>query len=192
MGEQLKTKINKKYKYLQIDIDYVFKKMLLLKKKKYAALKVISFDGGKLTTQREEKGIDLVRRDWSIISRKAGNELLRILFSEDSRDDFREKFGTYLQQLSTDMREGRVDLNQYEITKSLTRSLSEYDTRNTGANPHVVVALRLKEKGQMMNISLSCLVCFLHVGWRFHPLYHMRSSRFFAILVTRRSCIYCG
>ena len=35
IGRELKNKINKKYKYLQIDIDYVFQKMLLLKKKKY-------------------------------------------------------------------------------------------------------------------------------------------------------------
>ena len=58
IGRELKNKINKKYKYLQIDIDYVFQKMLLLKKKKYAAVKVISVEGTRLTTQRETRGID--------------------------------------------------------------------------------------------------------------------------------------
>ena len=33
IGESLKREINKQYKYLQIDIDYVFQRMLLLKKK---------------------------------------------------------------------------------------------------------------------------------------------------------------
>ena len=43
IGESLKREINKQYKYLQIDIDYVFQRMLLLKKKKYAALKVVNY-----------------------------------------------------------------------------------------------------------------------------------------------------
>jgi DNA polymerase alpha subunit A len=38
IGFAIKKFINKKYKLLEIDIDGVFKSLLLLKKKKYAAL----------------------------------------------------------------------------------------------------------------------------------------------------------
>ena len=38
IGSEIKRFINKKYKLLEIDIDGVFKSLLLLKKKKYAAL----------------------------------------------------------------------------------------------------------------------------------------------------------
>jgi len=40
MGEKLKAEINCYYRCLEIEIDGVFKSLLLLKKKKYAALKI--------------------------------------------------------------------------------------------------------------------------------------------------------
>ena len=39
IGRELATKVNKKFSCLTIEIDAVFKRLLLLKKKKYAALK---------------------------------------------------------------------------------------------------------------------------------------------------------
>ena len=40
MADTLKREVNKHYKCMEIDIDGVMKSMLLLKKKKYAALMV--------------------------------------------------------------------------------------------------------------------------------------------------------
>lgn len=40
LGLQAKAAVNKRYKLLEIDIDGIFKSMLLLKKKKYAAVKL--------------------------------------------------------------------------------------------------------------------------------------------------------
>jgi len=56
---------------VEIDIDGVFKSMLLLKKKKYAALTVQKV-GDKTVTSQELKGLDIVRRDWCDLARKAG------------------------------------------------------------------------------------------------------------------------
>ena len=53
-----------------LDIDGIFKNMLLLKKKKYATLKVLNWEEAyqnpKIVEklEKEVKGIDLVRRDW--------------------------------------------------------------------------------------------------------------------------------
>lgn len=38
--------VNKKYRLLEIDLDGIFKRMLLLKKKKYAAVKVEAIGDG--------------------------------------------------------------------------------------------------------------------------------------------------
>ena len=46
--------------------------MLLLKKKKYAAVVIKEGDGGVLTYEKELKGLDLVRRDWCPMSKDAG------------------------------------------------------------------------------------------------------------------------
>ncbi len=43
MGKKLKAEVNILYKCLEIEIDGVFKSLLLLKKKKYAALKIEAF-----------------------------------------------------------------------------------------------------------------------------------------------------
>jgi hypothetical protein len=40
LGALVKKEVNKRYKLLELELDYIFKTILLLKKKKYAALKI--------------------------------------------------------------------------------------------------------------------------------------------------------
>lgn len=70
MGQKLKVAVNKKYRLLEIEMDGFFRRMLLLKKKKYAALTAVEGDDGKLILSREFKGLDLVRRDWCGLSKE--------------------------------------------------------------------------------------------------------------------------
>ncbi len=52
MGNKIKKEVNKLYKLLEIELDGIFKSMLLLKKKKYAALVVKDADAaGNLTVR---------------------------------------------------------------------------------------------------------------------------------------------
>ena len=59
MADALKREVNKHYKCMEIDIDGVMKSMLLLKKKKYAALMVEEKDGQ--TSIHLETLVDLVK-----------------------------------------------------------------------------------------------------------------------------------
>ena len=61
MGQLIKQEVNKLYKLLELDVDGVYKFMLLLKKKKYAAVAVDVVEGKEKLTQ-ELKGLDIVRR----------------------------------------------------------------------------------------------------------------------------------
>jgi DNA polymerase alpha subunit A len=64
MGTNVVKEVNKLYKELVLEIDGVFKTMLLLKKKKYAALTVIDDeDPNNIRCKKEVKGLDMVRRD---------------------------------------------------------------------------------------------------------------------------------
>ena len=77
MGKLLKAEVNQLFKCLEIEIDGVFKTMLLLKKKKYAALIIEDWDKPvpeKIT--KEMKGLDMVRRDWCPLSKRVGNFVL--------------------------------------------------------------------------------------------------------------------
>ena len=75
-GQKLKVEINVQYKCLEIEVDGVFKSLLLLKKKKYAALKIENPGKESQTEVKEVKGLDLVRRDWCGLSKKVGNYVL--------------------------------------------------------------------------------------------------------------------
>ena len=63
------------YKCLEIEIDGIFKCFLLLKKKKYAALKFETFTADSKVV-KEMKGLDMVRRDWCPLSKSVGNYVL--------------------------------------------------------------------------------------------------------------------
>ena len=60
-GAMVKAAVNKLYKSLELELDGIFKCMLLLKKKKYAALTVAETPEGGLAYAKELKGLDLVR-----------------------------------------------------------------------------------------------------------------------------------
>lgn len=61
----LKKAVNDRYKLLEIDLDGIFQRLLLLQKKKYAALVVE--DGGR--TKTEVKGLDMKRREYCVLSK---------------------------------------------------------------------------------------------------------------------------
>jgi len=76
MGKRLKIEVNCLYKCLEIEIDGVFKSLLLLKKKKYAALKYEGYGTADVKVVQEMKGLDMVRRDWCPLSKSVGNYVL--------------------------------------------------------------------------------------------------------------------
>lgn len=81
IGLAVKKEVNKRYKLLEIEMDGVFKSMLLLKKKKYAALKLEEKPDGNFGFTVEAKGLDIVRRDWSPLSKDIGNKVLGEILS---------------------------------------------------------------------------------------------------------------
>ncbi|CAN7937469.1 unnamed protein product, partial [Ixodes hexagonus] len=144
LGNKVKAEINKFYKQLEIDIDGIFKSMLLLKKKKYAALVVSVGPNGQVSTTKQLKGLDIVRRDWSELARKTGEYVIDELLSDNSREDIVDKIHSYLMQLAAKIQEDSVPLSDYCVTKQLTKNPEDYpDKKNLS---HVQVALRLNSK----------------------------------------------
>ncbi|XP_052195502.1 DNA polymerase alpha catalytic subunit [Diospyros lotus] len=142
--------VNKKYRCLEIDLDGLYKRMLLLKKKKYAAVKV-QFRDGTPYEVIERKGLDMVRRDWSLLSKELGDFCLNQILSGGSCEDVVESIHSALMKVQEDMRNGHVALEKYVITKTLTKLPESYpDARN---QPHVEVALRRKRNGYSTGCS---------------------------------------
>ncbi|KAG2265180.1 hypothetical protein Bca52824_072259 [Brassica carinata] len=144
----IKTKViqevNKKYRCLKIDCDGIYKRMLLLRKKKYAAVK-LQFKDGKTCEDIERKGVDMVRRDWSLLSKEIGDLCLAKILYGGSCDDVVEAIHSELMKIKEEMRNGQVALEKYVITKALTKSPEAYP--DSKSQPHVQVAIRMRQRG---------------------------------------------
>ena len=68
IANEFKKLVNDQYKLLEIDLDGVFQRLLLLQKKKYAALKVEGTDEQMFAT-KEVKGLDMKRREYCALSK---------------------------------------------------------------------------------------------------------------------------
>jgi DNA polymerase alpha subunit A len=133
----LKKEINEKYKCLEIDIDGIFKPLLLVKKKKYAALKLENlqdFLGPSKDIsiepkfKQEVKGLDMVRRDWCILSKNSSERILKNILSDQGSDEMIEAIKIELTKIGKRVRgeEGSCTLREYTITKQLTKDPAKY------------------------------------------------------------------
>jgi DNA polymerase alpha subunit A len=68
IGNEFKKQVNDRYRLLEIDIDNVFRRILLHAKKKYAAINMVEKDG-KFIEKLEVKGLDMRRREYCQLSK---------------------------------------------------------------------------------------------------------------------------
>ncbi|XP_044767843.1 DNA polymerase alpha catalytic subunit isoform X3 [Neomonachus schauinslandi] len=145
LGNKVKSEVNKLYKLLEIDIDGVFKSLLLLKKKKYGALVVEPTSDGNYSTKQELKGLDIVRRDWCDLAKETGNFVIGQILSDQSRDTIVENIQKRLIEIGENVLNGSVPVSQFEINKALTKDPQDYPDKKS--LPHVHVALWMNSQG---------------------------------------------
>ena len=151
IGNQVKREVNKLYRSLELDLDGIFKSMLLLKKKKYAALVINEGGDGEITYEKELKGLDLVRRDWCPLSKETGKFVVDKILSGEPRDDIIEAIHEHLRNLAEAARGGKIDLSQFVVTKGLNKSPKDYP--DVKGQPHLQVALKLLKANRPVNIG---------------------------------------
>ncbi|CAF3590618.1 unnamed protein product [Adineta steineri] len=140
IGAKIRNEINRQYKSVEIGIDGVFKCMLLLKKKKYAALIVEKTPTQEFSYKTELKGLDIVRRDWCQLARSTGGFVVSVILSGQSRDDVLDTIHNRLRDLGDEMRAGKIDIAEYEINRQLSKDPSDYS--DSKSLPHVQIAIR--------------------------------------------------
>ncbi|KAG2500449.1 hypothetical protein HYH03_002016 [Edaphochlamys debaryana] len=146
LAARIKKEVNKRYKLLEIELDGVFRSLLLLKKKKYAAVKLEPDASGRLVEAIEQKGLDIVRRDWCPLSKDVGNFALRAVLSGRGREEVVADIHAHLREVAEKVRGGQINLGKFIITKQLTKRPEDYpDAKN---QPHVQVALRRRAAGK--------------------------------------------
>ncbi|CAB3373058.1 Hypothetical predicted protein [Cloeon dipterum] len=145
LGFKVKAEVNKMYRQLELDVDGIFKYLLLLKKKKYAALTIARLPDGKFKTEQELKGLDIVRRDWAPMAVSTGKYVVDLLLSDMNADERIEKLHDKLSVIRGQLEKGEIPIAQLAIAKTLTRPPEQYSDKK--GLPHVVVAMRLNSKG---------------------------------------------
>jgi DNA polymerase alpha subunit A len=111
VGQEVKREVNKRYKLLEIEMDGCYRSMLLLKKKKYAAVVVepSMHEGKTIYVERvEKKGLDTVRRDWCKLAKDVGDTCLDEIFKKRAVEDENEN-GEQPSQLRIVHRDETID-----------------------------------------------------------------------------------
>ena len=122
IGNEFKRSVNDRYKLLEIDIDNIFRRLLLHAKKKYAAINMAEVDG-KYVDKLEVKGLDMKRREYCALSKDISQRLLNEILSGEDPELVLEKVHEYLREVSGKMRENSVPMQKYVIyTVSLPQS----------------------------------------------------------------------
>lgn len=145
VGNEFKRDVNDSYKLLEIDIDNVFRRLLLHAKKKYAAINMVEVDG-KWTEKLEVKGLDMRRREYCALSKETSSKLLNFLLSGEDPETVVERIHEYLRELAAKMRDFKIPAQKYTIFTQLGKDPKEYPNGNS--MPSVQVALRLMAKGK--------------------------------------------
>ncbi len=94
--------------------------MLLLRKKKYAALTVASRnpkDPTQFVYQKEMKGLDIVRRDWCLLAKQIGEKVLNEILSGQSCDNVLTNINKILNETADKIKNNSFDLKLFEISK---------------------------------------------------------------------------
>ena len=157
-GRQIKREVNKRYKLLEIELESIFRAMLLLKKKKYAALVVKGehIDVSGCITFKcsvDKKGLDLVRRDWCPLAKSTGSRILGIILDQNfpSVDEVVERIHATIADVKEGLTSGRVPSGQFIITKGLSRDPIQYPRKEN--LPHVIVAMRMRKNGNRIGTN---------------------------------------
>ncbi|XP_032664334.1 DNA polymerase alpha catalytic subunit [Odontomachus brunneus] len=148
IGRKIMREVNNRYKKVELDIDGVFRYLLLLQKKKYAAVTMTKLPSGQLQLAQEHKGLDIVRRDWCPLACETGKKILDILLCDHSSETRLEQVVQILQNVAKSVKEGTAPMSSFVITKQLSKNPDAYPDKKQLS--HVMVALRLNKAGGRM------------------------------------------
>lgn len=160
VAQKFKTLINEQYKFLKIDTESIYKRILLHSKKKYAALRV-SFDQNNKNEKYdiEIKGLDMKRREYCQLSKEVSLFVLnKILSDSDSDTEFNEIYD-YISNIREEIDQNKIHFSKYQINTKLSKDPEKYNKGNF--MPQVNVALHLRKEGKIIKSGsvITYIIC---------------------------------
>lgn len=149
IGEKFKVQVNERYRLLEIDIDNVFKRLLLHAKKKYAAMNAsINKKTGEVEASLEVKGLDMRRREYCQLSKDISTFVLEKILSDLDPEQSLSEVYDYLEEMALKIKNNEININKFRINTRLSKDPKNYP--NGKSMPPVQVALRLREQGKVI------------------------------------------
>ena len=148
IGENFKKLVNERYRLLEIDIDNVFKRLLLHAKKKYAALNVTIDKQGKEHTTLEVKGLDMKRREFCPLSKEVSTHVLNVILSDKDSETALQEIYAYMEDIRHKVENNEIRMDKYKINTKLSKDPKSYPGGKS--MPAVQVALRMKDAGRVV------------------------------------------
>jgi DNA polymerase alpha subunit A len=149
IGNEFKKQVNERYRLLEIDIDNVFKRLLLHAKKKYAALNsTINKKTGEEETVLEVKGLDMRRREYCQVSKDISTFVLQKILSDLDPEQALLEVYDYLEEMTAKINDNKIPVDSFKINTKLSKDPKSYPNYQT--MPPVRVALRLIEQGKVV------------------------------------------
>ncbi|KAN0030437.1 hypothetical protein ACTA71_006772 [Dictyostelium dimigraforme] len=147
IGKEIQKKINDQYRgsVMEIGLDGIFKRLLLFKKKKYACLKESRIDATNTKCERENKGIDIVRRDYCDLTKDIGQWVLNLILGGEEKIALFSLIKEYLESVQQQIKDNSIPVEKFIITKTLSKQPEEYN--DADIQPHVQVTLQMRAKG---------------------------------------------
>lgn len=129
--------------FMELDFQGYYRRGFFVSKKRYA---IIDKENNILT-----KGLEVVRRDWAEIAKKSQESVLKTILEGEGP----EKAAEIVSRITQDLVEGKAPLDSLIIYTQLTMPISKYKQ----IGPHVVVAKRMKERGE--DIKAGSMISFI-------------------------------
>lgn len=117
-------------KSMELEYEGFYRRGFFLTKKRYAVI-----EDGKIIA----KGLELVRRDWAVITKKTQEKVLKSILSEGEIDKALSTIKKSIERLKS----GKVPIEELVIHTQITKDLSNYKQKG----PHVMAAQILQEHG---------------------------------------------
>lgn len=138
IGTELESIINSNLDgAMKLKIEYVFRSLIILAKKRYAGWSFEKTDG-EWKTEIIMKGIETVRRDWCDLVGETLNNVLNIILKEQNRP----KAVSYLKDIVFQLQEGKTPIEKLVITKGVSKRLEDYK----GIQPHIELVKKMRKR----------------------------------------------
>ncbi|MDD5416493.1 MAG: DNA polymerase domain-containing protein [Candidatus Aenigmarchaeota archaeon] len=137
LGEEIAKFVTDRLEGLELQNEKLFKRFLILAKKRYAGWAFEKVDGV-WKDKIAMKGIETVRRDWCKLTTKTMRKVLETILKEGDVS----KAAKIVRNVAHDISKGTVILDELAIVKGVTKSVDQYD----GVVPHVELAKKIMQR----------------------------------------------